>query len=125
MTHFDADVLVLGGGIQGVGVAQAAAAAGHSVLLVEKDELAAATSSRSSKLIHGGLRYLESRQFRLVRESLRERAILRRIAPHLVEMVPFFLPRYRGAARPPWQVRAGLSLYSLLGGLGAEIRRVG
>jgi glycerol-3-phosphate dehydrogenase len=116
------DVVVVGGGIHGVGVAQAAAAAGHSVLLLEKKKLAAGTSSRSSKLIHGGLRYLESGQFHLVRESLRERRILLSIAPGLVELKPFFLPLYRTTRRQPWQLRLGLSIYALLGGLGPESR---
>src|SRR5262245_1367316 len=116
------DVVVLGGGIHGVGVAQATAAAGHSVLLLEKAALAAGTSSRSSKLIHGGLRYLESGQFHLVRESLRERRILLAIAPELVRLKPFFIPLYRETRRRPWQLRVGLCLYALLGGLGPETR---
>ena len=116
------DVVVVGGGIHGVGVAQAAAAAGHSVLLLEKTSLAAGTSSRSSKLIHGGLRYLESGQFQLVRESLRERRILLAIAPELVQLKPFILPLYRETRRRPWQLRVGLSIYALLGGLGPETR---
>ena len=116
------DVVVVGGGIHGVGVAQAAAAAGHSVLLLEKTSLAAGTSSRSSKLIHGGLRYLESGQFHLVRESLRERRILLAIAPELVQLRPFILPLYRETRRRPWQLRVGLSIYALLGGLGPETR---
>jgi glycerol-3-phosphate dehydrogenase len=116
------DVVVVGGGIHGAGVAQAAAAAGHSVLLLEKKALAAGTSSRSSKLIHGGLRYLESGQFHLVRESLRERRILLAIAPELVTLKPFFLPLYRETRRRPWQLRVGLSLYALLAGLGPESR---
>jgi glycerol-3-phosphate dehydrogenase len=110
------DVVVVGGGIHGVGVAQAVAAAGHTVLVLEKRALAAGTSSRSSKLIHGGLRYLESGQFRLVHESLRERRILLAIAPDLVRLVPFHLPVYRQTRRRPWQLRLGLSLYALLGG---------
>lgn len=110
------DVVVVGGGIHGVGVAQAATAAGHSVLLLEKSEPAAGTSSRSSKLIHGGLRYLETLQFGLVRESLRERELLLRNAPELVRRVPFWIPVYQGMKRGPWQIRAGLTLYALLGG---------
>lgn len=113
----DVDVLVIGGGIQGAGAAQAAAAAGYSVALLERKEAAIGTSSRSSKLIHGGLRYLETYQFRLVRESLNERKILQRIAPHLVRLVPFYIPVYRGMKRGPWMIRAGLTLYALLGGL--------
>jgi len=117
MTAADHDVVVIGGGIHGVGVAQAAAAAGYSVLLLERERLAYGTSSRSSKLIHGGLRYLESAQFGLVRESLHERETLLRLAPELVRRVPFHIPVYRATRRRPWQIRAGLALYSLLGGL--------
>ncbi|HUF80292.1 MAG TPA: FAD-dependent oxidoreductase, partial [Burkholderiales bacterium] len=112
------DVVVIGAGIHGAGVAQAAAAAGHSVLVLERKGVAHGTSSRSSKLIHGGLRYLESGQVSLVRESLRERAILLRVAPHLVQERRFLIPVYRDTTRPPWKIRAGLSLYALLGGLG-------
>lgn len=116
------DVAVIGGGIQGVGVAQAAAAAGYSVLLVEQRELAAGTSSKSSKLIHGGLRYLQQAQFGLVRESLRERDILCRIAPHLVSLNDFYIPVYRETRLRPWQLRIGLSLYAALGLLGKPHR---
>jgi glycerol-3-phosphate dehydrogenase len=111
------DVVVVGGGINGVGVAQAAAAAGHSVLLLEKEALGSGTSSKSSKLIHGGLRYLESYEFSLVRESLRERELLLRLAPELVKLMPFYIPVFRNTRRRPWLVRTGLSLYALLGGL--------
>lgn len=116
------DLVVIGGGIQGAGVLQAAAAAGYSAALLERREAAIGTSSRSSKLIHGGLRYLESFQFGLVRESLAERRILRRIAPHLVELVPFYIPVYRGMSRGKWMIRAGLTLYALLGGLRRSAR---
>ncbi len=116
------DVVVVGGGIQGAGVAYAAAAAGYSVLLLEKQGLAAGTSSKSSKLIHGGLRYLESGQFGLVHESLRERRIMLDIAPELVRLKPFFVPLYRNTRRHPWQLRVGLSLYALLGGFSASTR---
>lgn len=116
------DVVVVGGGIHGVGVAQAMAAAGHSVLLLEKRALAAGTSSKSSKLIHGGLRYLESAQFGLVHESLNERRLLLANAPDLVHLVPFHLPVYRETRRRPWQLRIGLSLYALLGGFRRELR---
>lgn len=116
------DVVVVGGGIHGVGVAQAAAAAGHAVLLLEKNDLACGTSSRSSKLIHGGLRYLESAQWRLVRESLHERRILLDIAPELVRLVPFHLPVYRSTRRRPWQLRLGLYLYAALGGFDRSTR---
>ena len=111
------EVLVIGAGIHGAGVAQAAAAAGYSVLVLEKTGIACATSCRSSKLIHGGLRYLETGQFRLVRESLRERETLLRIAPSLVKRVPFHIPVYKSGARSALTIRAGLSLYALLDNL--------
>ncbi|MFO1375628.1 MAG: FAD-dependent oxidoreductase [Steroidobacteraceae bacterium] len=116
------DVVVVGGGIHGAGVAQAAAAAGHSVLLVERHDLAHGTSSRSSKLIHGGLRYLETGQLRLVRESLMERQLLLRLAPELVRLRPFFVPVYATTRRRPWQLWAGLSLYAALGSLAPATR---
>lgn len=114
------DAVVVGAGIHGCGIAQSLAAAGYSVLVLERSDVAAGTSSRSSKLIHGGLRYLETAQFRLVRESLRERAIMRDIAPELARPVRMHLPVYRGMHRGAWTVRAGLSLYALLGGGGFE-----
>ena len=110
------DVLVVGGGIHGAGCAQAAAAAGYSVLLLEQRALAAGSSSRSSKLIHGGLRYLESGQWRLVRESLRERTTLLRLAPDLVTLRRFHIPLYGDTRRRGWQLRVGLALYALLAG---------
>jgi glycerol-3-phosphate dehydrogenase len=113
------DVIIVGGGIHGAGVLQAAVAAGHSALLIERSALASGTSSKSSKLIHGGLRYLESAQFSLVRESLRERAIHLRIARDLVELKPFFIPVYRDTRRRPWQLQVGLAMYALLGGFAA------
>ena len=116
------DVVVVGGGIHGAGVLQAAVAAGHSALLIEKGALASGTSSRSSKLIHGGLRYLESGQFALVRESLHERAIHLRIAPDLVQLKPFFIPVYKETRRRPWQLKVGLWVYALLGGFDASTR---
>ncbi len=116
------DVIIVGGGIHGAGVLQAAAAAGHSALLIERQGLASGTSSRSSKLIHGGLRYLESGQFALVRESLRERAIHLRIAAELVELKPFFIPVYRDTRRRPWQLKLGLWMYALLGGFDSSTR---
>src|SRR5271169_2468555 len=116
------DVVIVGGGIHGAGVLQATAAAGHTGLLIEKRALASGTSSRSSKLIHGGLRYLESGQFSLVRESLRERAIHLRIAPELVELKAFFIPVYADTQRRPWQLKLGLWIYALLGGFDASTR---
>ncbi len=113
----DHDVVIIGAGIHGAGVAQAAAAAGYSVLVLEQyDAIAQGSSSRSSKLIHGGLRYLESGQFHLVRECLRERSILLRNAPHLVELVPFHIPVYRETRRRPWKIVLGLGIYSLFSG---------
>src|SRR5205823_8368700 len=109
------DLLVVGGGINGVGIARDAAGRGLKVLLCEKGDLAGATSSASSKLIHGGLRYLEHGQFRLVREGLAEREVLLRLAPHLVRPLRLILPHGQGA-RPCWVVRAGLYLYDRLGG---------
>ena len=108
------DLVVIGAGIHGAGVAQAAAAAGYSVLVLEQyDEVAKGSSSRSSKLIHGGLRYLESGEFHLVRECLRERAMLLRNAPHLVKLVPFRIPVYSNTRRRPWKIALGLTIYSL------------
>ncbi|MHB8345576.1 MAG: glycerol-3-phosphate dehydrogenase/oxidase [Acidiferrobacterales bacterium] len=122
MTSDSRDVVVIGGGIHGVGVAQAVAAAGYRILLIEQTALASGTSGRSSKLIHGGLRYLETAQLRLVRESLRERAILLALAPDLVRRVPFHIPVYRDTVRRPWKVGVGLSLYALLGSLAPDTR---
>jgi glycerol-3-phosphate dehydrogenase len=109
------DLLIVGGGINGTGIARDAAGQGVSVLLAEKGDLAGATSSASSKLIHGGLRYLEYREFRLVREALREREVLLRIAPHLVRPLRFILP-HDASQRPAWMIRLGLFLYDHLGG---------
>jgi glycerol-3-phosphate dehydrogenase len=116
------DLVVVGGGIHGAGVAQAAAAAGHSVLVLERKRLAHGTSSRSSKLIHGGLRYLESGQLRLVRESLEERSLMLRLAPELVRIRPFFIPVYPSTRRRPWQLTVGLSAYAALAGFGRTTR---
>lgn len=112
----DYDVIVIGAGIHGAGVAQAAAAAGQRVLVLEQQHPAYGTSSRSSKLIHGGLRYLESGQLRLVHESLTERALMLKNAPELVQLKPFFIPLYQHTRRQPWQIRVGLSMYAVLGG---------
>lgn len=111
------DLLVVGGGINGVGIARDAAGRGLRVCLIEQSDLAAFTSSASTKLIHGGLRYLEYREFRLVREALAERERLLGIAPHLVHPLRFILP-HTSALRPRWQLRAGLFLYDHLGGRG-------
>jgi glycerol-3-phosphate dehydrogenase len=109
------DLLIVGGGINGTGIARDAAGRGLTVLLCEKGDLASATSSASSKMIHGGLRYLEHGAFRLVRESLAEREVLLRTAPHLVRPMRFVLPHGPGQ-RPRWMLRAGLFLYDRLGG---------
>ncbi len=112
----DYDLIVVGAGIHGAGVAQAAVAAGQRTLVLEQQHPAYGTSSRSSKLIHGGLRYLESGQLRLVHESLTERALMLKNAPELVQLKPFYIPLYQHTRRQPWQIRVGLSLYAVLGG---------
>src|SRR5260221_3954305 len=104
------DLLVIGGGINGAGIAADAAMRGRSVLLAEADDLAGASSSASSKLIHGGLRYLEHFEFRLVREALAEREVLLANAPHIIRPLRFILPRVSGM-RTPLMMRAGLFLY--------------
>ncbi|WAG80332.1 glycerol-3-phosphate dehydrogenase [Metapseudomonas furukawaii] len=108
------DLAVIGGGINGAGIAADAAGRGLSVFLCEKDDLAQHTSSASSKLIHGGLRYLEHHEFRLVREALAEREVLLAKAPHIIKPMRFILP-HRPHLRPAWMIRAGLFLYDHLG----------
>ncbi|MGB1539438.1 MAG: FAD-dependent oxidoreductase, partial [Rickettsiales bacterium] len=107
------DLAIIGGGINGAGIARDAAGRGLKVLLCEKGDLAGATSSASSKLIHGGLRYLEYHEYGLVRESLQERERLLKIAPHLIHPREFILP-YLSDMRPAWMIRAGLFLYDHL-----------
>lgn len=107
------DIVVIGGGINGAGIARDAAGRGLSVALVERDDFACATSSASSKLIHGGLRYLEHYEFRLVAEALAEREVLLRIARHLVQPLQFIMPHVP-TLRPRWMIRAGLFLYDHL-----------
>ncbi|MDO9382555.1 MAG: glycerol-3-phosphate dehydrogenase [Hyphomicrobiaceae bacterium] len=109
------DVAIIGGGINGCGIARDAAGRGLSVYLCEKSDLASGTSSASTKLIHGGLRYLEYYEFRLVRESLMEREVLWQIAPHIVRPLRFVLPHHRDL-RPAWLLRLGLFIYDHLGG---------
>jgi glycerol-3-phosphate dehydrogenase len=114
VTEAPCDLLIVGGGINGAGIARDAAGRGLSVVLVEQDDLASHTSSASSKLIHGGLRYLEYAEFRLVREALSERERLLGIAPHIIWPLEFVLP-HAPHLRPSWAIRAGLFLYDHLG----------
>src|ERR1700742_316503 len=109
------DLIVVGGGVNGAGIARDAVGRGLSVLLCEKDDLAQGTSSRSGKLVHGGLRYLEYYKFRLVREALIEREVLLRSAPHIISPLTFILPHHN-KLRPWWMIRLGLFLYDYLGG---------
>jgi glycerol-3-phosphate dehydrogenase len=109
------DLAIVGGGVNGCGIARDAAGRGLSVILLEQDDLASGTSSASTKLIHGGLRYLEYLHLRLVREALQERETLMRIAPHIIWPLRFVLPLRRGM-RPPWLIRLGLLLYDSIGG---------
>jgi glycerol-3-phosphate dehydrogenase len=107
------DVVVIGGGINGAGIARAATLAGYRTLLVEREDFGAGTTSRATRMIHGGLRYLEHAEFGLVYESLGERETLVREEPHLVRPMRLLVPVYRGDKRPAWQVRIGLALYDL------------
>src|SRR5215470_14592137 len=109
------DLAIIGGGINGCGIARDAAGRGLTVYLCEMGDLASGTSSRSTGLIHGGLRYLEYCDFRLVREALREREVLLRIAPHIVRPLRIVLPHRRGL-RPAWLLRLGLFIYDHMGG---------
>ena len=111
----EADLLIVGGGINGAGIARDAAGRGLKVVMCEQADLAQATSSSSSKLIHGGLRYLEMYEFRLVREALAEREVLLRAAPHIIWPLRFVLPHNR-RLRPRWMIRLGLFLYDHIGG---------
>ncbi len=108
------DVLVIGGGITGAGIARDAALRGFRTAVVDKGDLGGGTSSLSSRLIHGGIRYLEQGELRLVFEASHERRVLLGIAPHLVHPLPFLFPVYRGARIPAWKLRAGMWLYDLL-----------
>lgn len=109
------DILVIGGGVNGCGIARDAVGRGYSVLLCEQSDLGGGTSAASTKLVHGGLRYLEHYEFRLVRESLIEREVLLRMAPHIIWPLRFVLPHHKGL-RPAWLLRLGLFLYDHLGG---------
>src|SRR5262245_30906838 len=108
------DLLVLGGGITGAGIAMDAALRGLRVALIDKGDFAGGTSSASSKLVHGGLRYLEHGGFHLVYEALAERRLLLHNAPHLVRPLEFLIPFYAGGRVPRWQWRLALALYDLL-----------
>ena len=110
------DLLIIGGGINGVGIARDASGRGLKVTLIEKGDLASKTSSWSTKLIHGGIRYLENYEFRLVRESLKEREVIRKIAPHITKPIRFVLPHVP-SLRPTWLIRLGLILYDWMGGV--------
>src|ERR1700754_2601607 len=123
------DVFVIGGGVNGCGVARDAVGRGSSVFLAEMGDLASGTSSAATKMIHGGLRYLEYYEFRLVHEALAERERLLRIAPHIIWPLRFVLPHNKGL-RPAWMLRLGLFLYdhlarlrSLPGSAGVDLRR--
>ena len=113
MPHFD--ILVIGGGINGAGIARDAAGRGFSVCLCESGDFGGGTSSASTKLVHGGLRYLEHYEFRLVREALMEREVLWAMAPHIIKPLRFILPHHKGL-RPAWLLRLGLFLYDHIGG---------
>jgi glycerol-3-phosphate dehydrogenase len=108
------DLIVVGGGINGAAIVREAALHGHSALLLERDDLCSGTSAAATRLIHGGLRYLEYAEFGLVYESLREREYLLRTAGHLVEPLPIYIPAYAAARRARWQISLGLSLYDIL-----------
>jgi len=114
MVETPVDVLIIGGGITGAGIARDAALRGFRTALVDKSDFGAGTSSHSSRLIHGGIRYLEQRAFHLVFEASRERRVLLKIAPHLVRPLAFLFPIYRGGRIPAWKLRAGMWLYDLL-----------
>ncbi len=109
------DIVIIGGGINGAGIARDAAGRGIKVCLIEKNKIGCATSSWSTKLIHGGLRYLENYEFKLVRESLKEREVIKKIAPYITKEVPFLLP-HSSELRPIWLIKLGLILYDNIGG---------
>ena len=110
--HFD--VIIIGAGINGAGIARDAAMRGLRVLLLDKGDICSGTSSWSTRLIHGGLRYLEHGEIGLVRESLRERERLLRTAPHLIRPLPMLIPIYEGGRRGSWTIKAGMIAYDLL-----------
>ena len=116
------DIAIIGGGVNGCGIARDMAGRGLSVLLAEKNDLASGTSSASTKLIHGGLRYLEHYEFGLVRESLKEREVLLRLAPHIIRPMRFVLPHHRGL-RPSLLIRLGLPCRRSFPPMARESRR--
>jgi len=120
MSEQEFDLIIIGAGINGAGIARDAALRGLKVLLLDKGDFGGGTSSASTRLIHGGLRYLEYGEFGLVRESLREREILLRIAPHLVKPLPILIPIYDGAQRGSWTIGAGLTVYDWLAWLSGK-----
>ncbi len=109
------DLIIIGGGINGAGIARDAAGRGIKLCIIEKNKIGSATSSWSTKLIHGGLRYLENYEFRLVRESLKEREIIKSIAPNITKEIPFLIP-HTANLRPMWLIKLGLLLYDNIGG---------
>ena len=113
--NYKYDIFIIGGGINGAGIARDAAGRGLSVCLADKGEIGGATSSWSTKLIHGGLRYLENYEFKLVRESLKEREVIHRIAPNITKLIPFIIPHSK-KLRSTWLIKIGLFLYDNLGG---------
>lgn len=128
LAHLDGrafDAVVIGGGINGAAVARDAALRGLSVCLLEQGDFASGTSSKSTKIAHGGLRYLRHLEFGLVRESQRERRVLRALLPHLVQPLSFCYPVYEGGPDALWKVRLGVAVYGLLGGPGGEERHRG
>jgi len=118
--HFD--TAIIGGGINGVSIARECARAGRRVFLAEQADFASGTTSRATRIIHGGLRYLEQLEFKLVHEARRERRLLLKLAPHLARPVPFLLPIYQGDPYSPAKIRLGLTIYDWLGNLGSKDR---
>src|ERR1700730_2138359 len=108
------DALIIGGGIAGCGLARDLALRGVSTILIEKEDFGAGTTSASSRIIHGGVRYLENLEFGLVREGLRERTILLKIAPNLVKPLRFIIPVYKGSNPGRWKIKVGMIAYDLL-----------
>ena len=121
-TKTDYDILIVGGGIYGCGIAQAVSACGYRTTLIEQKQLASGTSSQSTKLIHGGLRYLEQLNLKLVYEGLSERERLLELAPELVSREWFHIPVYEDSKRPPWMIACGLLLYFILSGCRSRFR---